>query len=78
MTHTSTEQPEALRLADAVDSFNRGVRSQIMYEEYSAAAAELRRLHAENQELKEQLSAIGAGGEGPLAQYNGCFSQGEL
>lgn len=52
MTHTSTEQPEALRLADIVERLNVGVHSQAIAEEYSAAARELRRLHARVQELE--------------------------
>ena len=40
-----TEQPTALRLADALDRYNAGVCSQAIYEDYSKAAAELRRLH---------------------------------
>lgn len=45
------QQPEALRLADAIERYNAGVHSQAIVEEYSKAAAELRRLHAENEEL---------------------------
>ena len=45
------EKPEALRLADAIGRYNAGVHSQAIVEEYSKAAAELRRLHAENEEL---------------------------
>ena len=44
-------QPEALRLAHL-----------LALDKWPDAAAELRRLHAENQELKEQMAAIGAGG----------------
>ena len=50
-----TTQPEALRLADAIDRYNAGICSQSMYEDYSEAAAELRRLHEVNQELLEAL-----------------------
>ena len=46
------QQPEALRLADIVERLNVGVHSQAIAEEYSAAARELRRLHAENQDLR--------------------------
>lgn len=49
-------QPEALRLADAVDRFNRGVCSQAMYEEYCQVSAELRRLYARVQELEASKS----------------------
>ena len=45
MTHTSTEQPEALRLADNLDA-NR----------CHQAARELRRLHARVQELEAQTA----------------------
>ena len=45
-------QPEALRLADAVDRFNRGVCSQAIYEEYCQVSAEMRRLYARVQELE--------------------------
>ena len=50
----STEQPEALRLADIVERLNVGVHSQAIAEEYSAAARELRRLHARVQELEAE------------------------
>ncbi len=55
MTHTSTEQPEALRLADIVERLNVGVHSQAIAEEYSAAARELRRLHARVQEMEAKV-----------------------
>ena len=48
----TTQQPEALRLADIVERLNVGVHSQAIAEEYSAAAKELRRLHARVQELE--------------------------
>lgn len=50
MTHTSTEQPEALRLADALRD---GQYS--LYQERAATEAELRRLHARVQELEAEL-----------------------
>lgn len=50
MTHTSTEQPEALRLADALRD---GEYS--LYQERAATEAELRRLHARVQELEAQV-----------------------
>jgi hypothetical protein len=53
------EQPEALRLADALY----GHASMDTRDE---AAAELRRLHAENEQLRSDLESIGAGGVGPL------------
>ena len=45
MTRTSTEQPEALRLAELIETGNRRSGD-------SAIAAELRRLHARVQELE--------------------------
>lgn len=48
-------QPDALLLAHLLE-----------LDKWPDAAAELRRLHAENQELKEQMAAIGAGGVEPL------------
>lgn len=45
MTHTSTEQPEALRLADAL-------KKEYSIATLDAAAAKLLRLHAREQELK--------------------------
>jgi hypothetical protein len=47
-----TTQPEALRLADALDV------GEISYTGMCKAAAELRRLHAVNQELLEALKAM--------------------
>lgn len=47
-------QPEALRLADALDRYNAGVCSQAIYEDYSKAAAELRRQHVEIKLLRER------------------------
>ena len=64
MTHTSTEQPEALRLADELVEPIDGFQEPTMLE--AAAAAELRRLHARIAELESQLEAIGAGGVEPL------------
>jgi len=48
-----SEQPEALRLADALDRYSNGPLD-FKHE----AAAELRRLHAVNQELLEALKRI--------------------
>lgn len=45
-----TQQPEALRLADMFEAGNCGYPSR--------AAAELRRLHALNQELLERMQTI--------------------
>ena len=44
------KQPEALRLADWCDAHSSGI-----YRPASEAAAELRRLHAENQALNDAL-----------------------
>lgn len=51
-----TDKPTALRLADAVERYNAGVLSQAIYEDYSQAAAELRRLHAENERLTAEVA----------------------
>ena len=63
MTHTSTEQPEALRLADKyeVDGF---LQDHRFAQDHwcRQAAAELRRQQARIEELEAQLAAIGAGG----------------
>lgn len=48
MTHTNTEKPEALRLADAVRTHDDHPRVHF----YNRVAAELRRLHARVQELE--------------------------
>lgn len=61
MTHTSTEQPEALRLADALaervslTATGFGFDADLAY-----AAAELRRLHAENEGLRKELRSAQA------------------
>ena len=51
-------QPEALRIADAVERYNAGVHSQAIYEDYSRAAAELRRIHALNQKLEQENTKL--------------------
>lgn len=58
---TATTQPEPLRLAQLLESFQEAAASA-----EQRAAAELRRLHAENQQLRADLEAVGAGGVGPL------------
>lgn len=58
---TATTQPEPLRLAQLLESFQEAAASA----EQRAAAA-LRRLHAENLQLRADLEAVGAGGIGPL------------
>lgn len=64
----TTQQPEALRLADIVERLNVGVHSQAIAEEYTAAARELRRLHAENEELKQQIAATQPAAQGVEAR----------
>ena len=57
MTHTSTEQPEALRLAEFFESMHKS--SHRWYDGtpvHEKAAAELRRLHARVQELEAQTA----------------------
>ena len=49
------KQPEPLRLADLIERYNSGVHSQAIVEDYCKAAAELRRLHAENKALNDAL-----------------------
>jgi hypothetical protein len=49
-----TDQPEALRLADALDDLNAGRNYDTPLTE---AAAELRRLHAECESLRAQVEA---------------------
>lgn len=48
MTHTSTEQPEALRLAEYCDNFGR----------LAPIAKELRHLHARVQELEAEKARL--------------------
>ena len=48
-----SEQPKALRLADAIWPWHEGTVNNL-----SLAAAELRRLHKMNQELLELLKAV--------------------
>jgi hypothetical protein len=54
--HTCT--PLALVLAEKIERANAGVYSQALYEEYTASARELRRLHFENEVLREALLHI--------------------
>ena len=62
-----TTKPEALRLADKyeVEGFV-GEHRFAQNEWCRQAAVELRRLHAQVQELEAQLEAVGAGGVEPL------------
>lgn len=55
---TATTQPEPLQLAEWLDFWSQPTAKK--------AAAALRRLHAENQQLRADLEAVGAGGIGPL------------
>ena len=52
-----TTQPEALRLADIVE------RNSMFNETAQEAAAELRRLHAENEKLKTQRDLLHKGAQ---------------
>lgn len=52
---TTTQQPEALRLAEWIES-------DMSCEGDAEIAAELRRLHCRIVELESQLESIGAGG----------------
>ena len=56
----NTQQPEALRLADALDCYE--------HEGMSKAATELRRLHSVNAELLEALDALANGSNLPFAK----------
>ena len=59
----TTQQPEALRLADELDAVpETGADPQTIQD----AAAELRRQHTRIAELEAQLESIGAGGVAPL------------
>lgn len=51
-----TTQPEALRLADAIDPFVRPYAPDHLTSK--VAAAELRRLHSENERLQERRDAL--------------------
>ena len=73
MTHTSTEQPEALmRLADnyAEACFDQGLNQRTTDDKPETEREKLenaiRRMHTRIAELEAQLSAIGAGGVEPL------------
>lgn len=54
-------RPEALRLARMIEHYNAGVGSQRIVEDYQQAAAELRRLHDENEALKAAQYECGFG-----------------
>ena len=55
---TATQQPDPLQLAEWLDFWSQPTAKK--------AAAALRRLHAENQQLRADLEAVSAGGVGPL------------
>lgn len=55
---TTTQQPEAIRLADLLDAD----KPTILRVHAEEAGEELRRLHSRVVELESQLEAIGAGG----------------
>ena len=59
---TQTQQPEALRMADALEKCSHNS----LLSPFMEVANELRRQHARIAELEAQLSAIGAGGVEPL------------
>ena len=63
---TTTQQPEALRLAHALGGGKLIDDSTEWADTLHAAAAELRHQHARIAELEAQLSAISAGGVEPL------------
>lgn len=73
MTYTSTEQPEALRLVEWIES-------DMSCDGDADIVAELLRQHARIEELEEQLSAIGAGGVEPLRKQaeDGWIQDGPL
>ena len=58
MTHTSTQQPEALRLAHTLSGGKLIDDSTEWADTLHAAAAELRSQHARIEELEAQLSAV--------------------
>ena len=54
----STQQPEALRLADAMDAVNKNNADSLLVQMAArSASAELRRLHALNAELLADMKA---------------------
>ena len=86
---TDTKQPEALRLADAMERFTKSSHWWTDGEPiHIAVAAELRRLQSENEQLRAgydaarleieslqaQLAAVGAGGVEPLRKRE-CLHQ---
>ena len=54
-----TDQPKALRLADALDAVNTNNADSLLVQMAArSAAAELRRLHAENEDFRATISPI--------------------
>lgn len=64
MTDKTEAQPEALRLAEALYAESDRQSTGVKYSTAKKSAAELRRLHAEIQQLKAQLSARQAAPDG--------------
>ena len=64
MTHTSTEQPEALRLAHTLSGGKLIDDSTEWADTLHAAAAELRHQHARIEELESQLTATQSAAQG--------------
>lgn len=58
------EKSKAQRLAEMIERYNAGVHSQAIAEDYTRAAAELRRLDALNAELVEALERLARLGNG--------------
>ena len=60
------KQHDALELAEQLDAVPETGADPDLIEQ---SAAELRRLHTENQQLRAELEAVGAGGVGSLMQH---------
>ena len=69
MTHTSAQQPEALRLAHTLSGDKLIDDSTEWADTLHAAAAELRRQHARIAELEAQLSATQPAAQGLDARH---------
>lgn len=63
-----TNLPTALVLAKKIEDYNRGVMSQAIAEDYAAAAAELRRLHARVCELEGSANTDTNAKQNPVAR----------
>lgn len=67
---STTQKPEALRLADKYEAHGfLGDHSFAKEQWCRQAAAELRRQHGRIAEMEEQMAAIGAGGVEPLRKH---------